>query len=265
MQYSKRTFFFVLFLTKIGISACQENTVVNETASLDISTTETVKATLPPNCPVILATQHVPVGRWRENPSLNIWLTPNGNYDSILGDACKGDLKNLWPDLLRFENEIESYKPYINGINGIATLIEAFPQTINDVKDHVNSFATEYGLNEKMDQIDRSTAHGKNSVKRELRGFLNKSVSDYWLNEHGPIIENLLSEHDVKLRHYSHEKSKFCYDRFEYCSCYPWGYGDYGDDCNDVSKENRKASSGKYDFEVFPWGAYGSIGFHKPD
>ena len=96
---------------------------------------------------------------------------------------------------------------------------------------------------------------------------MRKSLNEYWLENHGPIIEDVLLKYDLKLRLYDQEKPKFCYhrDNIEYCNCYPWGIGrELEDDCDDVSKENRKTSSNKYYFEYFPYGPYGSLVFEKP-
>ena len=189
---------------------CHQNTVSNETVELDISTTEIVKPILSLNCPVILTAQHVGVSRWRENPSLSFRLIKNLDYDEGLEDTCKGDMKNIWPSLMRFQNEIENDLPYINDLSGISRNIEHFPKTFKEVKNHVNSDALDSSLD----------------AKRGIH-FLRKSLNEYWLENHGPIIEDVLLKYDLKLRLYDQEKPKFCYhrDNIEYCNCYPWGIG----------------------------------------
>ena len=236
---------------------------VFEASSLE---TETAETDLPLNCPVMLSAHHVEVGRFIKHPSLRFHIIKNKDYDSSLGDACEGDIKNLWPDLLRFEREIEAYAPYIRNIGGISLNIEHFPQTMKAVKDHVNNSAVKYKLDEELDQFDRSTALGKNQAEGKILLFLRDSVDIYWINEHGPIIEGLLSEYGLKLSSFSQEKPKLCYDRYKLCICYEWKVSDASFDfCEDVSPENRKKSPRSYNLEYFPFTPYGGLSFKRPD
>lgn len=200
-----------------------------------------------------------------KQPYLTLHLFKNPDYDESLGDACKGDLKNLWPDLRRFETELQTDAPHIYKIWLIGRNIKYFPITAAEAKNHVNASATEYGLDNKLDQFDRSTELGRNKVKSELFKFLSRSQNNYWLNEHGPIIEGLLSDYNLKLEGYYQEKPKFCYDLYELCYC--WGFELHDGSkqtCEDAPSKNRKDLKTPFDFEYFPHGADGGLIFQKP-
>jgi len=248
----------------LSISGCTEPASTIESGEAEIKEvteqTQTATETLKPlNCPVILNVTHKDKDRYTEHPWVKISFIDNPNFDASLGDACKGDMKNVWKDLKRFDVNAQTYRVQL-GFYGNPDIIKLFPKTANDVKNFINETTQDYRLDYKLDQIDRSTALGKNQIRVEMSKYYQYSHRSYWLTEHAYIINNILSEADLNVKFWSSEKPSYCYDRYEMCSCYT-----QFELCKLPENEREKISGQSYDFEHFPVWHYGELIFKKED
>ena len=174
----------------------------------------------PLNCPAILTARTYK--KWKTD---QVWLRfqieHNKNYEPNLGDACRGDIKNLWRDLNRFDPIIEEYTPKLAHISGMfEPNLNRFPVTTKKLKNFVNNRATEISFTESLKTYNRSTLEGGLEIQRASRQFLMKALQEYLDQEHKPIIEAYLNEHGLKMGRYSGEKLQFCYKSFNRCSKY---------------------------------------------
>ena len=210
----------------------------------------------PLNCPIMIAanSQNRRVyaegsSEYRDESYLYFRLVENPNFDIELGDSCEGDLKKLWPDLARFESEIEIHMPNIAQIRLISVQLKHFPQTQDEVKHYIDDQAKAAALHDNLETIDRTTAEGGTTLDNMILFFLRTKEQSYWLTEQAPIIENILSKYDLKMEFYSSEKTKYFY--------HPFKRGVSGE------REWKRALEGTYELEylgsTFDW-----FQFQKP-
>jgi len=244
-------------LAALGLNGCTEPAskieIVadeNKEAIERLQTTETLK---PLNCPVILDVIQKEKGRFRDHSWVNISFIKNPDFDASLGDACQGDMKNIWQDLKRFDVNSQYYRVHLNAV-------EFFPKTAKNVKNFIDATTIEYRLDYKLDQIDRTTALGRNQVKGAMGAFYGFAHRSYWLTEHAYIIDGLLSESDLHVKFWSSEKPSYCYARYERCICYT-----ERETCKKPREERERISGQSYNFEYFPKRDYGELIFTKPE
>ena len=154
------------------------------------------------------------------DPYWFVYLEKNPNFDSDLGDACKGDIKKIWPDLLRFEEEISEYWPNVRGVGGMHQALKYFPVTLDETKQYIDEAAKVEKIREQIDPIDRSTLEGGLAVHGILIEFVREKERNYWMEEQGAIIESVLSDYKVKVITYDAEKTSYCYHPYSICRSY---------------------------------------------
>jgi len=201
------------------------------------------------NCPVML-TPMVSLPRDNDARSwLSFSLKGNPDFNPDKDDACKGDMKNLWADLRQFERELETHAPFVRSIAHIASYVNHFPVTETELKDQINQAAIDEELHEALLKHDRTTLEGGIRIQNEIARFVRQSAENYWMTEHAPIIETILSDHRLKLANFSMEKISYCYPRFDRC-----GY---------VRPGQETPPNPAYEFEYR--GAFGGFGFQRPE
>lgn len=184
-----------------------------------------VKTQQPPlNCPIMVSGKEITYEADRiksktlsPDPYWFIFLAENPNFDPELGDACQGDMKKIWPDLLRFEMEISEYWPNVRGVGGIH---KYFPATLDETKQYIDQAAKVEKINEQIGSIDRSTLEGGLAVHSILIKFVREKERNYWIEEQGTIIESILSDYKVKVITYEAEKTSYCYHPYSICRSY---------------------------------------------
>lgn len=181
----------------------------------------------PPNCPFMIEarsfkyeTKRAEREKLSLDPYLSFELVYNPNFKPDERDDCAGDLKNLWPDLLRFETEIAAHWPNIREIDGLGQGLKFSPETFNETKRFIDQAATAANVREQVDAIDRSTLEGGLSVNKILIGLVRDSERRYWMEEQGAIIEAVLSKYSVKVTSYAAEKTSYCYHPYSICRSY---------------------------------------------
>lgn len=214
----------------ISLTACNPSNSrapMPNTASISETSKPEVHFLNPLNCPIMIEARsfkYEAVRAERENLSLNpylsFWLVRNPNFKRDEGDACEGDLKNLWPDLLRFETEIVAHWPNIRGMNGLGYGLKFFPETFNETKRFIDQAATVANVREQVDSIDRSTLEGGLSVNNILIRLVRDNERRYWMEEQGAIIEDVLSGYSLKVATYGAEKTSYCYHPYSICRSY---------------------------------------------
>lgn len=207
-------------------SGCAQETPENTTVSNSLlDGYPVVKTQRPPlNCPVMVSGKEITYGpnqikskNLSPDPYWFIYLDENPSFDPQLGNACQGDMKKIWPDLLRFEIEISKYWPNVRGVGGMH---KYFPATLKEAKQYIDEAAKVEKISEQIDSIDRSTLEGGLAAHNILLKFVREKERDYWVEEQGAIIENLLSDYKVKVITYEAEKTSYCYHPYSICRGY---------------------------------------------
>lgn len=183
-----------------------------------------------------------------QQASLIFVLKKNPDFKTDLVDDCKGDLKNIWRDLSRFENEIESHSSNISHISSTASKLNLFPETLSDLQTYMKNAAIRTGLDEKLNRIDRSTLEGGMKFNNEVVNFIRENEREYWMTEHAPIIENALSQYNLSMKTYSTEKEFYCHHSYDSCNIEP---------------RNKDSTNEKLEFEYFGSG-FAWFLFQKP-
>ena len=202
----------------IVLAACQNNEPSFQAPKT--TTTQPVETSLPEplNCPIIIEAYESKNKRDGDKVWLSFQLKENSKFNSALGDACEGDMKNLWQDLKRFDHQIEKYRhnmQYIHGLFGYN--LNYFPVTKAEIKSYFDEAADTVHLKEKLNKHDRSTLEGGMKIQRASRDFFMKTLQAYLDQEHKPIVEKTLINHDVTMSDFMAEKLKFCYKSFNRC------------------------------------------------
>ncbi len=209
---------FLFSLTLILLSACSKSQESNLELETKTETPEALPEVIrkPLNCPVMLVA-YSGSNRFDEQNQLWFTLKQNPNFDANLEDDCKGDLKNIWPDLIRFKTEIKENFPRISQIISITSYLEYFPQTEEDLKAYINIASIDELLYDEVVQIDRSTLEGGMEFDMHVIQFIQTHENNYWMEQHAPIIERVLRDYDLKMDNYDSEKSFYCYHLFDVC------------------------------------------------
>jgi len=172
----------------------------------------------PPNCPVIIAAYVSKNKLNNDQVGLSFQIEENPNFDSVSGDACEGNIKNLWPDLKRHSKLIEEHSQNLRHIYGfLGRNLDYFPITKADVKRYVDEAATAARLKEKLNSYDRNSLEGGLKIAGDSRTFLYQTLQSYLDQEHKPIIENILVKTKTKMGRFQGEKLQFCYKSFNRC------------------------------------------------
>ena len=117
-----------------------------------VSTPKSETSRPPLNCPVMITALSIPPDRY--NPrNLIFILKENLDFDPEQEDACQGDIKNLWPDMLRFNTEIEAHLPNIKHIGGITQSLPNFPVTEAGLKTHIDEAAKTENLSDRLAEL----------------------------------------------------------------------------------------------------------------
>lgn len=211
-----RQFKILTLFAIFTIGACAESAEfkVKPDTSILLSKTEIIKNPL--NCPVMLMA-YSGANRFEKEDWLSFSFKENPNFDIELQDDCKGDLKNIWPDLVRFEEEIKVHVPRIKSVFQITSYLEYFPQTEKDIRAYINKASIDALLYDELAQIDRSTLEGGMEFDLRVLQFIQANENEYWMREHAPVIERILFEYDLKMKNYDSEKSFYCYHLFDVC------------------------------------------------
>ena len=209
--------FYFLIVSLACLIACHDTNKINEAPKTEPFETPDKLVSKPLNCPAIL-TAH----RYKKWKTGQVWLRfqieQNKNYEPNLGDACHGDMKNLWQDIKYFEELIEEYNPKLSHISRLfGQNLDYFPATKEQVKHFVDKKAADVSLTSQLKSHDRSTQEGGMEIQRASRRFLMQTLQEYFNQEHKPIIDTYLNEHSLKMGHYSGEKLQFCYKSFNRC------------------------------------------------
>lgn len=175
---------------------------------------ETAKAPL--NCPIMLVA-HSNFSARENLRYLSFSLQENPNFDFAAVDVCEGDIKNLWPDLLRFDAQIEAHVPNIYGIHDVDRSLKYFPNTEREFKRFIDDAASDAGLHEALDVMDRASLEGGMDIDHTILRLIRKNEQVYFAREHTPIIEATLSKYDLKMKPYETEKMGYCYHPYDMC------------------------------------------------
>ena len=200
-------------MTASGCGGSSQTEVEFDTNALEA---ERIDVQKPLNCPVMLVV-YSGSNRFEEQEWLSFSLKENPDFDAGLNDDCKGDLKNIWADLMRFEEQIENHVPYIKQIYSITSSLKYFPQTRKELQSYMNKEAVDSLLYEELVQIDRLTLEGGLEFNLKVHEFIHITEESYWMKEHAPIIEKTLFKHGLKMRGFDSEKNFYCYHLFDVC------------------------------------------------
>ena len=213
------------------------------------------KALRPPmNCPIVI-TAVSDFSEQRGRPYLHLSLDKNANFDNQKIDSCNGDIKNLWPDLSRFEAEIESHAPYVEGWFNTSVIMRHFPKTERELKRFIDDASKAKSLPEKLNNIDRSNLEGGLAYHNQIRSLIRQHELVYWDRFHAPILRAKLSKFGRSRFHVGNEKLAYCYHPHTYCR----GYGRL-DGKNLVAPQSYIGVESEFDLEYL-WSAIGSYGF----
>lgn len=167
----------------------------------------------PLNCPQMLSAQSFH-DRWRERQVLRFWIGENPGFDPNKEDVCEGDLKNLWSDLGRFNDAIETHMPHIKGVS---YSLRDFPETDRALRIFIDEAATASSLHEKLDVMDRSTLEGGMDIDHTILRHIFEQQDAYFEREHMPIIRAAMSQPDLVFEYYDSEKLSYCYHPYKIC------------------------------------------------
>jgi hypothetical protein len=167
----------------------------------------------PLNCPQMLLAQSFH-DRWRETQVLRFWIGGNPAFDPNKEDACEGDLKNIWSDLGRFNDAIETHMPHIRGVS---YSLRDFPETDRALRIFIDEAATAASLHEKLDAMDRSTLEGGMDIDHTILRHIFEQQEAYFKQEHMPIIRAAMSQPDLVFEYYDSEKLSYCYHPYKIC------------------------------------------------
>lgn len=205
----------------MGITACQDNGPSIEASDTSTKQSTEIPLAEPINCRAILEAKTFESKRHGDQLRLMFFIQRNTNFNEALGDACEGDMKNLWQDFKRFSPLIEEHAQNLSHISGpLGYNLDYFPVTRAEIKRYVDEAATETLLAEKLALYDRSTLEGGMEIQRASRKFLMKTLQTYLEQAHKPIIESALTN-NISLDEYGGEKLQYCNNSFNRCEYLP--------------------------------------------
>ncbi len=186
---------------------------------------EPVRAPL--NCPIMIAAYShsydkasADILNLSYEPYLSFKFQENPNFNAKKGDECNGDLKNLWPDLTRFDDEIETFMPNIKGGFNSEIILHNFPKTEHQLKNFIDQASKRQGLPQILDNIDRSTLEGGLDYNRKILNLIREQEKNYWQTVQTPVLSAILSKYGKIQFRPSSEKHAYCYHPHDLCRGY---------------------------------------------
>jgi len=192
---------------------------VNVEAVAETQTVQNTAVKAPLNCPVMITVKS-DYSKRDDREYLFFSISYNPDYDIDLGDACRGDVKNLWPDMLRFEAEIESHLPNVKGRFNSASILGNFSKTENELKRFIDQASKRQGLPQLLDNIDRSTLEGGLDYNRKILGLIREQEKNYWQTVHTPALRAIFSKYGTVNLRIGSEKQAYCYHPHDLCRGY---------------------------------------------
>ena len=214
----------------------------------------------PLNCPMMI-TAVSEFSKWEHETFLRLSLDVNANFDSQKIDVCDGDIKYLWPDISRFEAEIESHAPYVRGWFNTPVIMRNFPKTEHELKRFIDDTSKAEGLPDVLNKIERSNLEGGLEYNNQIVSLIRQQERAYWNNQHSSLLDVILSKYGASRFSVSSEKLAYCYHPHNYCR----GYSLYYQKSPDHPQSHIGAVS-DYDLEHL-WSAFGLFSFelNAPD
>jgi len=191
----------------------------NVEAVAEIQSVQKAAVQAPLNCPAMIAAKS-DYSKRDAQKYLFLLLVANPDFDIQREDVCQGDVKKLWPDILRFEAEIESHLPYVKGRFNSANLLHYFPKTEHEIKSFINQASNNQGLPHLLDNIDRSTLEGGLDYNRKILGVIIEQERAYWQTVQATAIDTVLSKYGTVHMRVGSEKHAYCYHPHELCRGY---------------------------------------------
>ena len=227
---------------------------VEAVAETQTQTVEDIAVKAPLNCPAMI-TAKSDYSKRDDQKYLFFSISHNPDFDIDLGDACRGDVKNLWHDFLRFEAEIESHLPNVKGWFNATIIFKNFPKTESELKHFIDQASKNQGLPHQLDNIDRSTLEGGLEYQNKILGLIIEQERIYWQAVHTPVMDTTLSKYGTVHLKVGSEKHAYCYHPHETCR----GYYRY-DDRKEERPESHIGVKSEFDLEYL-WAGIGSYGF----
>ena len=224
-----------------------------ETVAAPIAPKRVHKDLRPPmNCPMMIVAMSTVSDKDGET-HLRLGLKDNPDFDLNQKNACEGDIKNLWPDLGRFEDEIESHLPNVRGWFNAHIIMDNFPKTQQELKSFIDDASKVQGLPNKLEVIDRSTLEGGLEYNGKILDLIIQQDRLYWQAVHSPVVNAELSKISKVKFSSGAEKHAFCYHPHHTCR----GYPRYHKRNTDLP-ESRIGVESDYNLEYL-WAGIGSV------
>lgn len=201
------------FLISSGVALFQYNGYVfkNESKS------EVVIKDNPINCPLMFSAQSHNRDS-DEEKYLILQLVENPTFNPDKGDACEGNMKNIWTDLTRLEKEIESHSGNIKHFHSISFNIAFFPETSREIQTYFDKSPEKKKLFGELDKLKGRNLFNNEEFDRRIRYLIIDVEEKYWMEIHAPIIEKVLYKYDLKIDGYDSEKHFYCAPRYDLCN-----------------------------------------------
>jgi len=152
---------------------------------------------------------------------LIIRIENNPNFDGAIGDVCKGDLRNLWPDIIRFNDELKSEDPYELWLSYITPNLNLFPKTHIEIAEHIDDAAKREKNNIRPETYDRTELDDALDLRRKYLELIWAETPQYFAANHTPILNKALAPYNLEMMEYSAgEKLSFCYMPWDNCVDY---------------------------------------------
>jgi len=149
--------------------------------------------------------------------SASFTVSENPDYDPALGDACKGNLANLWQDLEQYD----AMGIRANGFTMLTRKLDLFPETQRELVLFIDDVAKTNRGKINPQQYNRKVLADVLNLRREYLNLIRNETPKYFSNVHAPIINGYLAKHNLKLREYlTGEKLSFCYVPWDNCVTY---------------------------------------------
>lgn len=149
---------------------------------------------------------------------LVITIQDNPNFNAILGDVCDGDLRKLWPDLIRFDSELKSDEPFELWFTYMTPKLNLFPKTNIEIAEYIDDAAKRKTDDIKPETYDRTKLEDALGLRRKYLEVIWEETPKYFSANHAPILNTALAPYNLEMKSYSAgEKLNFCYVPWDNC------------------------------------------------
>lgn len=140
-----------------------------------------------------------------------VYIKENPDFNATLGDACEGDLRNLWPDLKRYDAELKTEKPYKLRFHNVAVNLDLFPKTHLEIAEYIDDAAKQNADWIRPKSYNRAKLEDALALRKIYLNLIRTETHNYFATQHAPILNDILAEYHLGMGQYNAgEKFGFC-------------------------------------------------------